>query len=114
MILPAQACITSSIKCLGKRRTDMPKLMPFRICFVCGVRLTKKNVAGIYNGKFTSYCRPCHAEIAYCKLWRKKPVKIIRHHISDLKRRIVVLGKIIERKETGHPATSKWKAKMKS
>jgi hypothetical protein len=92
----------------------MPKIdLPFKICYVCGDRLTKKNVAGIYNKKFTAYCKKCHAEVSYCKLWRKKPSSKIHQHILDMRRKIEVLSRVIQRKETGSPQTTRWRAKMK-
>lgn len=86
--------------------------LPFKICYVCGVKITKHNTAGINNGKPQPCCKPCHAEVSYCKLWRKKSINEIRSGIFVLERRIMVLSKIIQRRLVGFPKAGEWKAKM--
>ena len=89
--------------------------LPFKICYVCGVKITKRNAAGVLTtGALQPCCKPCHAEVSYCKLWRKKSVKEIQAGISVLERRIMVLHKIVQRKLTGLPKVSVWRARKGS
>ena len=86
--------------------------LDFKICYVCGVRINKRNTAGVMpNGNLQPCCKPCHAEVSFCKVWRKKPVKEIRSYLAQLERRIMVLNKVIERKLTGLPKAGAWRAK---
>jgi len=86
--------------------------LDFQICYVCGVKITKRNTAGIKpDGGFQPCCKPCHAEVSFCKIWRKKPVKEIRSYLAQLERRIVVITKVMERKLTGLPKAGVWRAK---
>jgi hypothetical protein len=86
--------------------------LDFQICYVCGMRITKRNTAGITpEGKMQPCCKPCHAEVSFCKMWRKKPVKEIRLYLAQLERRIVVITKVMERKLTGLPKAGVWRAK---
>ena len=86
--------------------------LTFKICYVCGIRINKRNTAGVMpNGNLQPCCKTCHAEVSFCKMWRKKPVKQIRSYIAQLERRIVVLTKVIERKLTGLPKAGIWRAK---
>jgi hypothetical protein len=84
----------------------------FHICYVCGVRITKRNTAGITpEGKTQPCCKPCHAEVSFCKLWRKKSAKEIRSYLAQLERRIAVITKVLQRKLTGSPKVGTWRAK---
>ena len=86
--------------------------LPFKICYVCGVKITKRNAAGVMvSGDLQPCCKPCHAEVSYCKLWRKKSVREIQAGVSVLQRRVMVLGKIIQRKLTGLPKAGVWRAR---
>jgi hypothetical protein len=83
--------------------------LDFQICYVCGVRINKRNTAGFTNGKMHPCCKPCHAEVSFCKVWRKKSVKEICLYLASLERRIVVIRKVMERKLTGLPKTGVWR-----
>jgi hypothetical protein len=86
--------------------------LPFTICYVCGIRINKRNTAGVTSsGGLQPCCKPCHAEVSFCKMWRKKSVKEIRLYIAQLERRIVVLAKVMERKLTGLPKAGAWRTK---
>jgi hypothetical protein len=68
----------------------------FKICYVCGERITENNSAGVYKKKLSPICIPCHAETAFCRWWSKKTTEEIIKKIARLHRNSSILSRMLE------------------